>query len=261
MVTALRPVERRRPHPSPDAAADSASSAPSQDATTAHLTAVYQPVVHLATGQVIAAEALTRFLASDRTSEQWFAQAAADGTGVALEIAAAQAALRGLPMLPENTRLALNFSPAALLHPTAAALLMPHAPRLIVEMTEREPVHHFDRPRQALDRPRGAGAQLAADDVGTGYANFAHISQFKPDIVKLDHAIIRGVVDDHVCRAFVAAVAGFAADIGVRVVAEGIETHDQLHQLRVLGVDHGQGYLLGRPGAPVRIRRLHARST
>jgi EAL domain-containing protein (putative c-di-GMP-specific phosphodiesterase class I) len=214
------------------------------------LVAVYQPVLHLDTGRVVAAEALSRFLGSERTPEQWFAEAVRDGSAATLELAAARAALRGLDALPRTVRLALNFSPGALVDPAVAALLMPYARRLIIEVTEHAPVHDFDRLREALRPLRTAGAWLAADDIGTGYANVDQVSRLLPDILKIDKAMVRGLVDDHVCRAFVAAVADFAANVGVRVVAEGVETPEELDQLRRLGVRHAQGYLLGRPGTP-----------
>jgi EAL domain-containing protein (putative c-di-GMP-specific phosphodiesterase class I) len=94
----------------------------------------------------------------------------------------------------------------------------------------------------------GRGVEIAVDDAGAGFASLRHVIELRPDYVKLDITLIRGVGDDDARRALVAGMVHFAAETGCLLVAEGIETEAELEALRQLGVGLGQGYLLGRPG-------------
>ena len=86
------------------------------------------------------------------------------------------------------------------------------------------------------------------DDVGAGYAGLQQILKLRPDILKLDMSLVRDVDLDPARRSLVAALVHFASETGARLVAEGIERLEEREALRTLGVDYGQGYLLGRPG-------------
>lgn len=222
--------------------------------TSVHLTALYQPVVHLKTGQVIAVEALVRIVGSQCSPEEWFQRAELEGTGPVAEVAAARAALRGVRELPAGLPFAVNFSAAALIGTEACGMLLPYAERLVVELTERSRTEDFQALRSALAPLRAAGAQLALDDVGAGYANFQHFSQLRPEILKIDRSVTAGLVTDHVSRAFAAALVDFAAAVGAHVTAEGVETTAEMRAARELGVTSAQGYLLGRPGPPASVR-------
>ena len=96
---------------------------------------------------------------------------------------------------------------------------------------------------------RREGLRLAVDDAGAGYASFRHILKLKPDVIKLDASLIRNVDSDTGCRALAAALIRFAEETGCKVVAEGVETQEELAMLRRLAVNKAQGYLLGRPSA------------
>jgi EAL domain-containing protein (putative c-di-GMP-specific phosphodiesterase class I) len=89
--------------------------------------------------------------------------------------------------------------------------------------------------------------RLAVDDAGAGYASMRHIIKLKPDLIKLDRAIIRDIDTEASHRALGAAMVGFAAETGAHIVAEGIETVAELKTVTSLGIAAGQGYLLGRP--------------
>lgn len=86
------------------------------------------------------------------------------------------------------------------------------------------------------------------DDAGAGYSSLQHILQLKPDTIKLDLSLTRAVDVDPARRALATALIFFARETGMRIVAEGIETEAELQMLKELGVNMGQGYLLGRPG-------------
>ena len=216
------------------------------------LQTVVQPIVCLTTGRVLGVEALSRFSApGSRTPEDWFADAAAVGLGIELELHAASRALQTAAALPETPYVSINLSPEALLAPATAALLTSgehlRPSRILVELTERTAVDDYDRLRQALAPLRAAGIRLAVDDAGAGYANFRHILNLDPQVIKIDRSLIRGIEGDPARRALLAAVVTFAHGLGTTVVAEGLECREELTACAALGVDAGQGYLLGRP--------------
>ena len=89
--------------------------------------------------------------------------------------------------------------------------------------------------------------RIAVDDAGSGYSSLAHILKLAPDFIKLDRELVSGIDLDPVRRALAASLVTFAADTGAEIVAEGVETEDELEVLRRLGVRYAQGYHLGRP--------------
>lgn len=215
------------------------------------LQVVLQPIVELAGGRVVAAEALSRFANEPvRSPDSWFAEAAAVGLGVELELAAIRAALAQLDALPSGARLSVNVSPAALLAPELAeALAAVPGERLAVELTEHAPVEDYAALAAALAGLRGRGVQLMIDDAGSGFSSLKHILGLHPDVIKLDLSLTRDVDRDPVRRALAASLVAFAREIKATIVAEGIETAGELEALRALGVTQGQGYYLARPSS------------
>ena len=120
--------------------------------------------------------------------------------------------------------------------------------RIVVELTEYLKIDDYPQLRTALMSIRERGVRLALDDAGSGYAGLSLILKVAPDIIKLDMELIRGIDFDPVRRSLVAAVVSVSRELGATVIAEGIETKDELDTLRELGVGCGQGYFLGRPG-------------
>ncbi|HEY2935576.1 MAG TPA: EAL domain-containing protein [Gaiellaceae bacterium] len=213
------------------------------------LRTVFQPVFELAGGECVAFEALTRFPAgeADRTTAAWFARATEVGAGRELELAAVQAALAHLDELRDSVLLSLNVSPAVAITPEFAELVEPVAERLIIELTEHEPVVDYLPLAATLARLRERGARIAVDDVGAGFASLRHILRLEPDIVKLDLSLTREIETDPGRRALTSALIDFADRIGATIAAEGIETESELELLRGLGIEQGQGYYLGYP--------------
>ncbi len=118
----------------------------------------------------------------------------------------------------------------------------------MLEITEHELVADYAELVTALAHMRVQGIRLAIDDVGAGYANFRHILKLRPDIIKLDGALIKNLDSEVDCRLLVAAFVQFAKGFGCRVIAEGLETQAERVALQELGIRFAQGYLLGRPG-------------
>ncbi|OJF12222.1 EAL domain-containing protein [Couchioplanes caeruleus] len=210
----------------------------------------FQPIVQLEDGMVNGYEALARF---DRrhfaNPAEAFAAADAAGLGVELEILAIERSLLRLGDVPDGVWLSLNASVEALLTPRTITMLLAHAHRRIaVELTEHTQVTDYTALREVMDLLRAAGILIAVDDAGAGFANLSQILQIQPDVIKLDISLTRGIDQDPVRIALARALVTFAESIGAMLVAEGIETYAEHAQLLELGVRHGQGYYIAKPG-------------
>jgi EAL domain-containing protein (putative c-di-GMP-specific phosphodiesterase class I)/CheY-like chemotaxis protein len=213
------------------------------------LTIAYQPVVDLREGTVVGTEALARFPSGDRPPNLWFDDAHAVGMGAELEVLAIDTALRQLDALPLDTFVAINLSPSViesgLLHEVLGRI---DGRRVVIELTEHSRIEDYDGLIDQLDAFRLQGIRVAVDDAGAGYSGLRHILRLRPDLLKMDIELIRGINDDPARRALASALMLFAEEIGALVVAEGIETREELGTLQALGVRFGQGYHLARPG-------------
>jgi EAL domain-containing protein (putative c-di-GMP-specific phosphodiesterase class I) len=213
---------------------------------------VYQPVFGLATLEIVGYEALARFDREPvRGPDVWFAVAHQAGMGLELELAAIRAAVARFSELPASAYLALNASPATAVSEELATLLLDLPPeRLVLEITEHALVLDYDALGAGLERLRARGVRLSIDDAGAGFASLRHILLLAPDIIKLDISLTRGIDVHRGRRSLASALIAFAAEMGIGIEAEGIETAAELEALRGLGAGFGQGYLLGRPGEP-----------
>jgi EAL domain-containing protein (putative c-di-GMP-specific phosphodiesterase class I) len=212
---------------------------------------VHQAIVELRTGDVVASEALSRFdSVPARTPDAWFHDAWRVGLGPELELAAAAAALQDLDRLPSTCRLAINVSPGIVERPELAPMLATvDGSRVVLEVTEHMEPEDFERTRRHLDPLRRRGVKVAMDDAGSGFSGLSRLIELAPDIIKLDRAIIEGIDLDPVRRSLATAIVAFARDVGAVVIAEGVETEDELDAVGKLGIEQVQGYLLGRPGS------------
>jgi EAL domain-containing protein (putative c-di-GMP-specific phosphodiesterase class I) len=209
---------------------------------------VYQPVVELGNGHVLGHEALARFPMDGRTPDLVFDDAGRVGLGTELELVALQRALQRMPELPAGQVMALNVSPPALIDERTLELLETQdLARVAVEITEHHPIDDYEALAGPLGRLRAGGAKIVVDDAGAGYASFQHILRLAPDVIKLDISLTRDIDADAVRRALAASLVQFARDVDARLVAEGIETAEELRTLQDLGVGYGQGFHLAPP--------------
>jgi EAL domain-containing protein (putative c-di-GMP-specific phosphodiesterase class I) len=149
----------------------------------------------------------------------------------------------------------INFIPNAVADPaanTAAARAAADAlglppERVVFEFTEGEPIEDQARFGRIIGAYRDAGFRTAIDDFGAGYAGLTLLARFQPDIVKLDMELARGIDTDPVRRSIVGGVRRICEDLGVMLVAEGVETAGEYAALCDLGVSLLQGYLFARP--------------
>ncbi|AXJ11686.1 hypothetical protein CFN17_04400 [Arthrobacter sp. PM3] len=232
------------------------------------LITAFQPIQNLATGDIVGAEALTRFVSSPlRSPDQWFVEADSAGRGADLEFLALETALRAAVDLPGHLYIAVNLSPAACLDPRLSDIvrgsgLQPG--RIVVELTERTAVADYARLTAALAPLRSAGLRIAIDDAGDGFSSMRHILRLSPELIKLDRSIVAGIDNDANLRALCAAMVSFASQTGASLVAEGIESQSELATVTELGVNAAQGYLVGRPSvlpADWSLWRQHRSST
>ena len=244
------PSDRLRP--TPVAPADSELAAAIDRILTGEqdLKIVVQPIVDLARGVVCGYEALSRFTGPpDATPDRWFDAAGRLGRSGALEARAIEAALARRADLPINCFLTLNVSPHALAAQEVQDVFAQAGSLagIVVELTEQSVVDDYDELLARLQPLRDAGALIAVDDAGAGYASLRHVLAIRPDLVKLDRSLADGVDRDPAKAAVVEMLGALAGRLDAWLLAEGIEREAELETLVGLGVPLAQGYLLARP--------------
>ena len=215
----------------------------------------FQPIVDVEAGTIYAHEALVRGVdgagaatilsAVDADNRYSFDQAC---RVKAIELAA------GLAMAPKGSYLSINFLPNAVYEPSACIRLTLATAkrtgfpldRLIFEFTENEKLDP-DHVQRIVTTYKSMGFKTAIDDFGAGYAGLNLLARFQPDIIKLDMDLIRGIDTSRARRVVVKAVVDACNDLGVAVLAEGIETADEYRVLCDLGIRLQQGYWFARP--------------
>jgi EAL domain-containing protein (putative c-di-GMP-specific phosphodiesterase class I) len=181
----------------------------------------------------------------------WFDEADAVALGTELDMAVAEKALAILPKLPAGVDLFLNVRPASLFSDRFDELMgAVHGGSLVVELTEHAPVRNYPRLLAAVAALRDRGVRVGVDDVGAGYASMRHLLNLRPDVLKIDISLCRCIESDRARQVLAGGLVSFGRELGATVVAEGIETGEELEAVRKLGVDSAQGYFLGRPVSP-----------
>ena len=218
--------------------------------------AALQPVVRLGDRTVLGYEALCRFApqAGLRNPDELFAGAAITGLEREVEAACLVAAFAAAPQATPAT-LFVNVAVATLVEGRSAADRLSRLAdtsgispsEVVLEVSERTPVDDLTRLRRVVADVRQRGFRIAIDDAGAGHASMLVIAEVEPEFVKIDRLLIHGVNVSAARRALVVSLLSFGAHISARVIAEGIETEAELQTLLSLGVQFGQGWLLGRP--------------
>jgi len=236
----------------------------SEDRLTVH----FQPIVRVADpADVYAHECLMRgvgtdgslvspgtILAAARESEMLFQ------TDLAARLTAVREAARhGI-----GGNVFINFTPTAIYDPRFCLRATVEAVaeagldngRVVFEITEAEDAEDVGHLKNIVDYYRGRGFRVAIDDVGSGYSSLNLLHQLRPDFVKLDIDLVRGVADDPYKAAVARKLLELARSLGVTTVAEGIETEDELQWVKAHGADYAQGYLIARPQSSPAAGRL-----
>jgi diguanylate cyclase (GGDEF)-like protein len=217
---------------------------------------VYQPIFSMTTGKPVGYEGLVR--PTDGTvfanASELFMAAEVAGRTVELDFACLEVVAAGVGELEPDVYLSVNLSPRSLesqaFHAVELKALFNRfgipLNQIVLELTEREAVQDLETLRRNVEACRKAGMRLAADDVGAGNAGLRLLSEISFDIVKIDLSLVQGTRNDP-SHAVLRAIQELAGRWKASVVAEGVETAEQLAVIRAMGIGAGQGYLLGRP--------------
>jgi diguanylate cyclase (GGDEF)-like protein/PAS domain S-box-containing protein len=217
----------------------------------------YQPIVDLATNKVSCFEALLRWRHPQRgmvTPDNFIPVAEEIGLLGTMGAWVLKKACAEAIQWPQDILVAVNLSPAqfktgTLVLDVIAALGASGlaANRLELEITESVLLQNTDATMSTLRQLRDLGVRIAMDDFGTGYSSLGYLQKFPFDKIKIDRSFVRDVIDKPESIAIVRAVTGLGRTLGMTTTAEGVETADQLEQLRREGCAEVQGYLFSRP--------------
>mgnify|MGYP000135284043 CR=1 FL=1 len=217
------------------------------------LAAAYQPIIDTARGTVVGYEALARFPGyAEKNPEAWFSAARQHGKAAELEAVALRTALKARAELPANCFLTVNVSPELLTTETIRSVWREEGKLggLIVELTEQTPIDSYVDLEPDLNQLRAAGALIAVDDAGAGYAGLRHLLALRPSLIKIDRDLVQDVDRDEAKRALIGMLGAFASRVDAWILAEGVERAEELEALVSLGVPLVQGYYLARPAPP-----------
>ncbi len=224
----------------------------------------YQPALDLATGGLVGVEGLVRWDHPQRgllPPGEFIALAEETGLVVPLGAAVLATACRQVMAWPAGADycggelwLSLNLAARQLLAPDLCSVVEEaladsglEPGRLCLEITESALLEDSESSTRALNRLKALGVRIGVDDFGTGFSSLTYLKRFPVDVLKIDRSFVAGLCQDHQDRAIVASVIDLAHAFGLTTTAEGVETAEQLAQLRALGCEQGQGYLWSRP--------------
>ncbi|MBX6372041.1 MAG: EAL domain-containing protein [Acidothermus sp.] len=211
---------------------------------------VFQPIIDLGRAVVAGYEALARFDASiTATPDVWFAAAAQAGVGPELERRVVRRALQARHALPVNCFLTINVSPRALTSAEVMAEFQNSGDLsgIFVELTEQQHILDIPTTRDILQQLRDHGAMIAMDDAGSGYSGLQRLLALRPELMKIDRSLVSGIDADEAKKACVEMLGVLANRLDAWLLAEGVETAEELRTLIGLDVPLAQGFLLGRP--------------
>ena len=219
---------------------------------------VFQPLISVATSGCVACECLVRGEQDGQEvgAESMLSNARILGLSHELDHAAWRAAFRqGHDLVKGGQSLFLNLTPSsasnAAFHIEKTKAMCREMgieiSQLVFEVTEAEKVNDFDQVKRVMEEYRNEGAKIALDDLGSGYSSILRLADLRPDYVKLDQRLVHEAHADHLRSVLLKAVTDAAHKLNIGVVAEGVETEDDLRFCVEIGVDLLQGHFLGRP--------------
>jgi len=220
------------------------------------VTSVYEPIVEVASRTVFGYEALARGPVGTEFHSPMtlFERAAEEGLVFELDALCRRRGLEGALDLPRGTKLFLNFRPTTIHDPSfrADALrktldrcrLSPSD--IVFEISEQESIDNYWLFREVRDYYANLGFQIALDDTGAGYASLEAVMELTPEYIKVDRAFVQGIDQDPSRQELLKALHAVANRIGSRIIAEGLDTLEELNTLGELGIPYGQGWLFGK---------------
>jgi diguanylate cyclase (GGDEF)-like protein len=221
------------------------------------LTALFQPIIDLSSGEFLGYEGLIRGPANCplHSPANLFSTALQQGLSLELEMLCRQTVLETFARLNLPGSLFLNVSPETLTHPSFKngqtlefmTELGISPERVIIEITENQPTYDFVAMRGALLHYRSMGFKIAIDDLGEGFSSLRLWSELRPEFIKIDMHFVQGVDKDPIKLQFLKSIQQIALSCGTNVIAEGVETEAELQVIKDIGIALGQGYFIARP--------------
>ncbi|HEX9187785.1 MAG TPA: EAL domain-containing protein [Vicinamibacteria bacterium] len=221
------------------------------------LSTVFQPIVELRRRRVLGYEALSRGPAGSvyQMPLRLFDMAREADLVFELDRKCRRRALASAALLPAGMKLFVNVFPPAMYDPefqgaSLVSLAQEHhltPDRVVLDITEKAAIENYEVFSEALAELTELGFSIAIDDVGAGYSGLEKIAHLNPRYLKFDRELIKGIDSSYIRREMTRALKAFADGIGSTIIAEGIEKDSELQALLDLGIEYGQGYLLGRP--------------
>jgi EAL domain-containing protein (putative c-di-GMP-specific phosphodiesterase class I) len=212
----------------------------------------YQPIVHVPEGRIYAYEALLRSEEPSLPTPDAVI-GAAEKLGRLHDIGrrVRRSVARSSASAPKGAALFVNLHARDLLDPDLfdpAAPLSKIASRVVLEVTERVALDGMGDARGRIDALRAMGFRVAVDDLGAGYAGLSSFAALEPEVVKLDRSLVRDVHQSSIRERLIASMVSLCKEMNKQVIAEGVETRQELETLRNLGCDLMQGFYFSRPG-------------
>lgn len=214
----------------------------------------FQPIVDVVDRKIVSYEALIRG-AHGEPASQVFSHVAPEDMHQ-FDAAGRVAAIEQASQLGICCDLNLNLLPQSLLLSTSSIESMLEAAskynhpikRIVIEVTEGEMINDHVRFSQLINIYRRKGLKVAIDDFGAGHSGLNLLAEFQPDQIKMDMTLMRGIESNGPRQAIVRAIASVCLDLGIDLMAEGVETLDEFHWLKNEGIRLFQGYLFAKPG-------------
>jgi EAL domain-containing protein (putative c-di-GMP-specific phosphodiesterase class I) len=218
---------------------------------------LYQPIVNMQDGKPMGYEALARGGPGTafQSADELFDAAVRHHLVVELDRVCRKRALFFSDSIPPAAKIFINTLPATIRDPEfqgqhlieSLELVGVNPRRIVMEITEKLVIENLSLFQDAVTYFTDLGMSLAVDDVGTGYSGLETIAKLRPSYLKIDMSLVRDIHASKVNQEILKAIILIARGVGAKVIAEGIQVAEEFKTLQALGIDYGQGYLLGRP--------------
>jgi EAL domain-containing protein (putative c-di-GMP-specific phosphodiesterase class I) len=221
---------------------------------------VFQPIVELNTNKVMGYEALSRGPEGTEYENPYFLFDIAREVGLIFELdrICRRKGLIHAARLDQKAKVFINCLPTTIHDPEFKGAYLrdflediKRIPNnVVMEISEREAINNYPVFREAMAYYSDLGFSIAVDDTGAGYSSLEAIVELQPDFLKLDISMVRGIDRNLLKQEMTKAMISFAGSMNAIIIAEGIETKEELETVKKLGIPLGQGFLLGRPSSP-----------
>ncbi|GBL04510.1 diguanylate cyclase [Glaciecola sp. KUL10] len=217
---------------------------------------LFQPVIDIKTGNIVGCEALLRWQSSTRdlvSPNNFIPMAESLNLMTEIDKWVFEASLKVIQALPKNFYFAINLSPKHFSNSEVLSAFLSklsaieNKARILFEITETTIITDIEKSTRIIKNIRKQGFLVAIDDFGTGYTSLYNLKRLEFDIIKIDRSFIKDISTDSNSKNIVEAIVKLAQNLGLNVVAEGVETKEQLECLREFGCSYAQGYYFSKP--------------